>query len=576
MVCVSGVWSAIKTASDQESQTMALMTLVMKMGTLKIPSFKSMALSNVTKSYLTVLGTSLIYFAMGLYFAAGNTGVYLTSYLIYRSNSDMKLDDAIWFLSAAGFSALLLPLGGWLEGRLGVRGVCLLGGLLQSCGIFATYFALDTTFLLVVLVYGGSFLVSLASCYTSPLVNVCKWHPNHKGLVTGIGSASMALAPTLFTPLITAIVNPDNLPANGLGLFDDERILDRTKLSTLYQGAITLSLFLIGTLLTFPADSNNKGDRAKVEQQPKQMRAGDKLPAALVSYSTSHQLNNETKSMGTSRVELAETKQQMGQETTTVTIRPGEKSSNSTSSNEQKLNWQEANLTGTNLFEVLEFSLKPKFAFQTLEFWLLSLKVLISELIFIYLLFMYKPYGQTFIQDDYFLSSVGAACAISNTLGRLTMGHVKDKLGFKAVSIPLSATTMLFVTLMPLTRFLNKLFYGLTVVLAVGAVGSQYALVPSAAQDSFGDKYASINIGFVYMSTVVATVSSALLSQNLTSLIGWEGMISLIAACAALDFVATFFMPSNPRRRLIERYRQFHTHQNKCRPDAIVVVPAAC
>ena len=37
-----------------------------------------------------------------------------------------------------------------------------------------------------------------------------------------------------------------------------------------------------------------------------------------------------------------------------------------------------------------DYSIEPKFAFKTIEFWLLSLKVLISELIFIYLLFVYK------------------------------------------------------------------------------------------------------------------------------------------------------------------------------------------
>lgn len=494
-------------------------------------------LSKKTKSYLTVLGTSLIYFAMGLYFAAGNTGVYLTSYLIYRAKSDMKLDDAIWFLSAAGFSALLLPMGGWLEGKVGVRGVCIIGGTLQSLGIFATYYALDTTFLIVVIVYGGSFLVSLASCYTSPMVNVCKWHPKHRGLVTGIGAASMAVAPTLFTPLITSLVNPNNLPANHMGLFDDPDILDRTKNSTIIQGFITLSLFFVGIIITFPAEPEDSDEmsinndsvlESKVEQ-----------PVALTKYTT---LRDD------SQVQSAKPKN------TIVDIH-----FNNALSKSQHIDYTDC-------------SIEPKFAFKTPEFWLLSLKVLISELIFIYLLFMYKPYGQTFIQDDYFLSAVGALCAISNTVGRLTMGHLKDKLGYKAVSIPLSATTLIFISLMPLTRYFDKIFYGISVVLAVGGVGSQYALMPSAAQDSFGVKYASINIGFVYMSTVVATVSSALLSQNLTSLIGWDGMIWMIASFAAIDFVSTFFMPSNPSDKLVKRYRQFYINENPniCRKNHII------
>lgn len=492
-----------------------------------------------TKSYLTVLGTSLIYFAMGLYFAAGNTGVYLTSYLIYRSGSDMKLDDAIWFLSAAGFSALLLPVGGWLESKVGVRAVCTIGGLLQSCGIFATYYALDTTFFWVVVVYGGSFLVSLASCYTSPMVNVCKWHPKHKGLVTGIGAASMAMAPTLFTPLITSLVNPNNLPANHLGLFDDPDILNRTKSSTIVQGIITLSLFAIGIAITFPAPSDDEEENDGKETL--------KSPIELTGYKATSELNPN-------KLVIVVTAQDKHDKPKTKHQEPSKQPKD---------------------FDATSCSIEPKYAFRTCEFWLLSLKVLISELIFIYLLFMYKPYGQTFIQDDYFLSAVGAACAVSNTLGRLSMGHIKDKLGYRAVSIPLSATTMLSVSLMPLTRYMNKVFYGISVVLAVGAVGSQYALMPSAAQDSFGDKYASINIGFVYMSTVIATVSSALLSQHLTSLIGWEGMIFLIAGCAAIDFVSTFFMPSNPSKRLIQRYRQFYLKEAQSKISTLPIVAGA-
>lgn len=485
-------------------------------------------LKRSNKSYLTVLGTSIIYFAMGLYFAAGNTGVYLTSYLIYRSGNDMKLDDAIWFLSAAGFSALLLPVGGWIEGKVGVRAVCLIGGLMQSCGIFATYFALDTTFLVVVIVYGGSFLVSLALCYTSPLVNVCKWHPGHKGLVSGIGAASMALAPTLFTPLITSFVNPENLAANQNGLFNDPLILDRTKSSTILQGSITLVMFAVGVILIFPAETEEESNanESTIEQTQDNRHELKQRPITLTKYT-----NFEEDFDQESKV----------------------KSTYSCFNNSC-----EELVTGGEEARGLDVSIEPKYAFRTLEFWLLSSKVLISELIFIYLLFMYKPYGQIFIQDDYFLSTVGAACAVSNTFGRFMMGHFKDKLGYRAVSIPLSATTMISIFLLPVTSHMNKLLYGIAVVLAVGSVGSQYALMPSAAQDSFGDKYASMNIGFVYMSTVIATVSSALLSQNLTSLIGWNGMIYLMASCAGIDFISTFLMPSDPSKRLVQRYKQFY------------------
>lgn len=480
-------------------------------------------LSKTVKSYLAILGVCLIYFAMGPYLAIGNTGVYLSSYLIYRSHSDMKLEDSIWLLATGGFSAIFLPIAGWLEGIIGVRAVCTIGGFAQSFGILATYYTLDTSFTWVAITFGGAYLFSLGFSYSSPVVNVCKWHPKHKGLVTGIGTAAMAVGPIVFIPLITEMVNPNNLAANDQGLFDDSGILDRTKNSTLIQGFICLTLFLVGIALSFPAES---------------MDEHDDDPTSVTNNNTNSDRSSSNKK------EIFDINQ------AAVTLKYGQK--------------REITLDSRHL------SIEPKFALRTIEFWILSLKMFITELVYIYLLFMYKPYGQTFIHDDHFLSGIGAGTAISNTIGRLTMGHFKDKFGYQAISIPLSMTTLLFIALMPMTQNLNKLFYGTAVLLSVGSVGSQYALMPSAAQDCFGDKYASINIGFVYMSMVISTLAGTLLSHHFTSLIGWEGMIYIMAGFSAIDFIATLFLPSKPAERLIERYVQFYmkkSDQRKTFPE---------
>ena len=141
----------------------------------------------------------------------------------------------------------------------------------SSIGILSTYFALETTFPYVVICYGGSFLLSCGICYTPPLANInkvshktrpsllnwdicilnrrsnlsnqciliAKWFPDRKGLVTGIvgkvrpemiarfsicdqmcfkpKAAAMASAPTVWTPLITAYVNPNNISPDENG-----------------------------------------------------------------------------------------------------------------------------------------------------------------------------------------------------------------------------------------------------------------------------------------------------------------------------------------------------------------------
>jgi hypothetical protein len=83
--------------------------------------------------------------------------------------------------------------------------------------------------------------------------------------------------------------------------------------------------------------------------------------------------------------------------------------------------------------------------------------------------------------------------------------------------MPLSCIATILVVTLPFTAYAHRIVYGIWVVAAVGIVGSQYALMPSAVTEAFGEKYASINIGLVYMSTV-RLLTHQLFAFNLTSI----------------------------------------------------------
>lgn len=55
---------------------------------------------------------------------------------------------------------------------------------------------------------------------------------------------------------------------------------------------------------------------------------------------------------------------------------------------------------------------------RTLEFWTLWFTFFLNTQAITYINSMYKAYGQTFINDDHFLSLVGAIAAIFNATGR--------------------------------------------------------------------------------------------------------------------------------------------------------------
>lgn len=90
------------------------------------------------------------------------------------------------------------------------------------------------------------------------------WCPNRRGLATGIVCATMALAPTLWTPLLTSFINPQNVKVSDDGYFHDEQVLNKTKDSLLVQAFISLILFSVGTLLLFPAKKERSFDDESV------------------------------------------------------------------------------------------------------------------------------------------------------------------------------------------------------------------------------------------------------------------------------------------------------------------------
>ena len=138
--------------------------------------------TNGIYGHLSLFGTLFAHSAMGMYFASGNTGVYLASYLRHRASSSVQLSDNMWFLAAVGLSAIILPVGGYLDTLFGVRAVIGLAGVCQTIGIILTFFAIETNFLLVVIAYGGSFFLSCGFAYTAPIANLARWFPTRKGL----------------------------------------------------------------------------------------------------------------------------------------------------------------------------------------------------------------------------------------------------------------------------------------------------------------------------------------------------------------------------------------------------------
>ncbi|RWS26132.1 Major Facilitator-like protein 5, partial [Leptotrombidium deliense] len=135
----------------------------------------------------------------------------------------------------------------------------------------------------------------------------------------------MAITPSVWTPVVTAYVNPDNIAPDEHGYFNDFYVLERTKQSLLLQGSVSLALFLVGVTLIFPAPTVSELDKEQgpINELPNYVSKKEIL------HSTNASLRNED-------------------------------------------------------------GLTPTQAIKTKVFFLLSLKIMLTEMVFFYLLFVYK------------------------------------------------------------------------------------------------------------------------------------------------------------------------------------------
>uniref|UniRef100_T1J0H8 Major facilitator superfamily (MFS) profile domain-containing protein n=1 Tax=Strigamia maritima TaxID=126957 RepID=T1J0H8_STRMM len=70
-----------------------------------------------------------------------------------------------------------------------------------------------------------------------------------------------------------------------------------------------------------------------------------------------------------------------------------------------------------------------------------------------------------------------------------------------------------------------------------------FTLPPAITAEEFGLKYAGINFGLLVTYTVVGTFLNAILTQNLTSMIGWGGMFGLFAGCSGIKIRLMYTQP---------------------------------
>lgn len=438
------------------------------------------------RGYATVFGGFLIHLTLGNFFTLGNMSTYLMSYLRSRDGSSVTYSYSIWISSLMYLGqGTLMAVGGMLERRIGARWTCLIGCSMFCISISLTYFTINYSFFAVAITYGFMSCLGLGISYIAPLAIGMKWYPGHKGLVNGTILAGFGLGALIFNQVQTLYLNPHNKSPDLDGYFTDPEILDCVPSVFLFLGALYGCIQLIGISLLF--------------QSPEEKHEPMVYSMLLEGNGVKSKYGNEAVAAS-------------------------------------------AHISKSN-YCLVQDDMKPSQMMRQKEFYMLWATFAFNSQCVQFTNTYYKTYGQTFIQDDYFLSWVGSIAAVFNCLGRITWGMIQDRTSYKNCMLILSACLSALMLSFIAAPYGMKTMFTIWVLLIFFFFSGVLSIMPTATAQAFGAKYAGTNYGIIFTAPALSSVAGAVLIQIILTELSWFGAFCLIAACSFSAFLVTVFIP---------------------------------
>ena len=148
-------------------------------------------------------------------------GVNLTLGVLYSWGiiSAALIDDFNWtatqtqipYMLASAFFALTMIPGGKLQDRFGPKPVLFVSSLLAGMGFI--FSGMNLTVAGLTFFFGFVFGLAMGFGYSSPTPAAVKWfHPDHRGLISGIVVSGFGLAPVYIAPLTSSLIAMFGLP----------------------------------------------------------------------------------------------------------------------------------------------------------------------------------------------------------------------------------------------------------------------------------------------------------------------------------------------------------------------------
>ena len=475
--------------------------------------------------------------------------------------------------------------GGWLVSKIGPRLTTLIGSAIMSTGVLVTFVLIKVSFWAVLLTYGIMYGIGVGVAYIGPLSSAMKWMPKWKGIANGIVVSGFGLGALIFDAVQTGFVNPRNVVANSESndneekYFTDAELLSRVPTLFLILGGTYAVMQLVGSLLVtdppddyLTADSSNS-NTAREETQLQEVDdpqncvlyepVGDdpELPSSKEeniqirksspsygSNSSSPRANSPAPGYHSNNDEDLD-EQDSHRDLEKKRLLDDEEKEDVPSPDHRKADWESSLASTTSWTKNVVTSLSPLQVLRKMNFYILWFMFLFNGIAVLFTATLYKFFGNSFIDDDHFLATVGSIAAVFNCLGRIAWGLIADRVSYKFALVLLAAIMTIFTLTFYSCSFGGKAMFFIWVCVIFFCIGGNFSLFPTAIGRAFGLKYVSINYGLLFTSQVVAGAVGATLSSTLKSLIHYYGLMFLVSGFSAIGFLLALIY--RPKRYII-------------------------
>ncbi|KAK7507006.1 hypothetical protein BaRGS_00001857 [Batillaria attramentaria] len=448
---------------------------------------------------ITVLACFFVQLVLGISYTTGNVLPYVTSYLRnVTGETSLDYSSALWIDNTTWIVVyLILPFVGLLDRRVSHRLLLFVGVAANAISFFGTYWALQASFALTVVIRGAFHGIGQAILWPLPVNLAIGWFPKRKGsagacVIMGFGGGAF-----VWNQIVTSWINPHNLQpdltVNDEMYFTQREVLDNVPTCHLLLGGILTGILLVCVAsMAYPptADKNEaRGNTLVVEvEKPEKEDSADDVTKAPFQNSSYSSNDNDDRDVGISFISQDQHK-------------PADKASPDYIPDYTPLEVIQSRGAWTVWFINIGMGFGITFIWA-----------------------FYKAYGQTFIHDDHLLALIGSFSSVFNCIGRPIWGLLADKIGIQTCLMVSQSALLVSMATLVVCEHAGAAMFFVWVCLIFFAFSGYYTVEIPLVFTMFGARCSTFSIGFVYCSGVIYMFCTTFVAAAAKDAFGWRGV----------------------------------------------------